>query len=122
MDIDRALDAARRGLAERDAEGRIRAEYLLDDAFPGFSGHFPGHPICPAILEVRAAVRAVGNALNRDLELTAVDAAKFLKPVGPGERLSILCEPRGADRFDARVESAGAQVARFTFSTRDKAP
>jgi UDP-3-O-[3-hydroxymyristoyl] N-acetylglucosamine deacetylase/3-hydroxyacyl-[acyl-carrier-protein] dehydratase len=62
---------------------------------PYFMGHFPGHPIMPAVLIVEAMAQCGGvlllNRVERPKEklvyFMGIDNAKFRKPVRPGDQL-----------------------------------
>ncbi|MFC1477420.1 bifunctional UDP-3-O-[3-hydroxymyristoyl] N-acetylglucosamine deacetylase/3-hydroxyacyl-ACP dehydratase [candidate division KSB1 bacterium] len=60
-----------------------------------FQGHFPGHPIMPAVLIVEAMAQAGGilllnevdNPENKLVYFTGIQNAKFRSPVLPGDQL-----------------------------------
>ncbi len=62
---------------------------------PFFAGHFPGHPIMPAVLIIEAMAQAGGVLLLHTVEdpdsklvyFMAIDNAKFRRPVLPGDQL-----------------------------------
>jgi UDP-3-O-[3-hydroxymyristoyl] N-acetylglucosamine deacetylase/3-hydroxyacyl-[acyl-carrier-protein] dehydratase len=62
---------------------------------PFFNGHFPGHPIMPAVLVVEAMAQVGGLLLLNSVEdpthklmyFMGIDNAKFRRPVTPGDRL-----------------------------------
>jgi UDP-3-O-[3-hydroxymyristoyl] N-acetylglucosamine deacetylase/3-hydroxyacyl-[acyl-carrier-protein] dehydratase len=62
---------------------------------PFFQGHFPGHPIMPAVLIIEAMAQTGGvlllNKVERPREklvyFMGVDNAKFRRPVRPGDEL-----------------------------------
>jgi UDP-3-O-[3-hydroxymyristoyl] N-acetylglucosamine deacetylase / 3-hydroxyacyl-[acyl-carrier-protein] dehydratase len=62
---------------------------------PFFSGHFPGHPIFPAVLILEAMAQTGGMLLlstvdeheNKLVYFTKIDKARFRKPVLPGDQL-----------------------------------
>jgi 3-hydroxyacyl-[acyl-carrier-protein] dehydratase len=65
---------------------------------PFFTGHFPGKPIMPGvlILEAMAQAAAVFVSANQAVSMTdklvyftSIEEAKFLKPVVPGDVLSL---------------------------------
>jgi 3-hydroxyacyl-[acyl-carrier-protein] dehydratase len=83
---------------------------------PAFAGHFPGNPIVPGVILLDAAVHAM-QQLTGHAGACEVGAAKFLRPVGPGETLTIVLEtaaPTGSVRFE--ISSAGRRVATGTLA------
>ena len=62
---------------------------------PFFQGHFPGHPIMPAVLIVEAMAQVGGLLLLNSVDdpgtklmyFMGIDKAKFRRPVTPGDRL-----------------------------------
>jgi 3-hydroxyacyl-[acyl-carrier-protein] dehydratase len=68
---------------------------------PAFAGHFPGLPIVPAVLLLDEVVYAVAQELGRAGSCWRVASAKFVKPVGPGETLTLEHEQlaNGTVRF-----------------------
>ena len=58
-DLTAAIRAAAVGDIERRADGSIRQRYVFNADFPGFSGHFPGRPILPAVVQIMATTLLV---------------------------------------------------------------
>jgi len=64
---------------------------------PFFTGHFPDFPVMPGVLIVEAMAQAAGVLVLRTIEdrdnklvfLVSVDAARFRKPVVPGDTLRL---------------------------------
>jgi UDP-3-O-[3-hydroxymyristoyl] N-acetylglucosamine deacetylase/3-hydroxyacyl-[acyl-carrier-protein] dehydratase len=62
---------------------------------PFFTGHFPGHPIMPAVLIIEAMAQVGGILLLSTVDeperylvyFIGIDKAKFRKPVVPGDQL-----------------------------------
>ena len=62
---------------------------------PFFQGHFPGHPIMPAVLIIEAMAQVGGLLLLHSVDdpneklmyFMGIDQAKFRKPVTPGDQL-----------------------------------
>jgi beta-hydroxyacyl-ACP dehydratase FabZ len=64
---------------------------------PFFQGHFPGRPVMPGVLILEAlaqvggvlAFKSLGKVGRPVVYLTGIDAAKFRKPVLPGDVLRL---------------------------------
>ncbi len=66
---------------------------------PFFTGHFPGHPVMPGVLILEALAQAAAllaclslppeKVSNTVTYLMGIDAARFRKPVVPGDRLEL---------------------------------
>jgi beta-hydroxyacyl-ACP dehydratase FabZ len=60
-----------------------------------FLGHFPGHPVVPGVLLIEGIAQAGGILLLHDLPerekkllyFTAIEGAKFRRPVVPGDQV-----------------------------------
>ena len=79
---------------------------------PALTGHFPGAPILPGVVlldEIVCAVESEGRVAGK---LWRIGAAKFVRPVRPGETLTLAHErlPDGSIRFS--VSRGGEPVAR----------
>jgi beta-hydroxyacyl-ACP dehydratase FabZ len=67
---------------------------------PFFQGHFPGHPVMPGVLIVEAMAQAGAVLLLRGVPdrekklvyFAGIDAAKFRRPVTPGDTLRLEVE------------------------------
>jgi UDP-3-O-[3-hydroxymyristoyl] N-acetylglucosamine deacetylase / 3-hydroxyacyl-[acyl-carrier-protein] dehydratase len=67
---------------------------------PFFQGHFPGHPIMPAVLILEAMAQVGGLLLlnsvddpsNKLMYFAAIDGARFRRPVTPGDQLHFKLE------------------------------
>lgn len=92
--IIQGIDDASLGPVTTDDTEAFEGQYCFADSFAGFAGHFPGHPILPAIVEIMIVVALVGEKMGCRQRLVAVDDAKFLKPVLPGQKILVRCLPR----------------------------
>jgi len=67
---------------------------------PFFSGHFPGNPIMPGVLQIEAMAQVGGILLLNTIEnpqsiwvyIVAINNARFKKPVIPGDTLRLELE------------------------------
>lgn len=108
------IAAARLGALTTDETGALEGRYLFTDRFAGFAGHFPGHPILPAIVEILTVVSLVGEHAGSRQRLVAVEDAKFLIPLRPGQEIMVRCRPRtvkGKPLYDAQLTVAGSTAA-----------
>ncbi len=92
---------------------------------PFFPGHFPKHPVMPGVLILEALAQAaallsfktVADAPNDDavVYFAGIDAARFKKPVMPGDQLilhaEILRNLKGIWKYATYAEVDGQRVA-----------
>lgn len=112
--IRQEIAASSLGAITTDEAGVIEGRYLFSKSFAGFDGHFPGHPILPAIVEISTAVSLVGEHLGAGQRLVAVEDAKFLNPVEPEQELLVRCRTRamrGKLLWDAQLSVEGTTTA-----------
>jgi predicted LPLAT superfamily acyltransferase len=83
----------------------------IDAGHPALAGHFPGAPILPGVVLLDETVRAVEQSGAVPGARWRIGNAKFVKPVRPGETLTLehSALPNGSIRFS--VSSAGRRVA-----------
>ncbi len=96
---------------------------------PFFMGHFPGHPIMPAVLIIEAMAQTGGVLLLNTVDdpsrylvyFTRVDKAKFRRPVLPGDQLRFELElvslRRGICTMTGKAYVDGALAAEAELSS-----
>lgn len=100
---------------------RVETTVTIAEDHPAFAGHFPGHPVTPAVVLLAEALAGIESATGRAPHEWTVSGAKFLQPVGPGARLTIVHEPcRDGRRFEIR--SGEALVASGTLRAKGSPP
>ena len=112
--IMQGIEAAALGCATSDDDGTVTGRYRFPDSFAGFAGHFPGHPILPAIVEILTVVSLVSRHSGQRQRLVAVEDAKFLNPVTPDQELLVSCRQRtvkGKLLYDAQLTAGETTTA-----------
>ena len=91
------------------------------DGFTGFRGHFPGHPILPAFVQLLMGECAVRVHGARAWSLRRVERGKFLKPIGPNQPVTVCWQEHPCDNglrcsFTLHVEGEKAAVFTLEFA------
>lgn len=93
---------------------------------PVFPGHYPGFPVLPGVCVVECVHRAALATLpEQDLVLAAVDSARFLGPVRPGDDLTVELDwSADGDAWccRARAGTAGGRTATVRLRYRTDPP
>ncbi|HUJ52319.1 MAG TPA: AMP-binding protein [Steroidobacteraceae bacterium] len=102
---------ALRALAARARSAPARTALTIPAEHPALAGHFPGIPVLPGVLLLDEVVRMVESDGGLCGARWRIGAAKFVKPVRPGETLTLGHEPlpNGSIRF--KILRAGQPVA-----------
>ncbi len=112
--ILQGIAAAAQGAITTDDTGTLERRYCFADSFAGFAGHFPEHPILPAIVEILTVVSLVSEQTGCRQRLAAVEDAKFLNPVRPNQELTVRCRQRtvrGKLLYDAQLTAGDTTTA-----------
>ncbi len=96
---------------------------------PFFVGHFPGHPIMPAVLVIEAMAQMGGVLLMTMIEqpetklvyFSSIERAKFRRPVVPGDQLYFelemlkfkrnTCKMAGVGKVDGEIVAEAELIA-----------
>jgi len=108
-----------------EAGKRIVAVKNVSANEPYFQGHFPGRPIMPGVLILEAMAQAAGLLIFAGetsheyiYYYAGIDAARFKRPVLPGDQLELDVtlerQLRGVGKFGCVARVAGAVVAEAT--------
>ncbi|HAH31201.1 MAG TPA: hypothetical protein DCL44_02685 [Elusimicrobia bacterium] len=88
-------------------KGEIEAVFLFPSELAVFSGHFPGRPIVPGILELEMVRAVMERFTGAALRLVSVEKAKFLREVKPGDRILLsLSFTSSGGRFSVKGKSS----------------
>ncbi len=106
-----------------DGPDTAARDYRFEADFVGFSGHFPGNPILPAIVQIRTVVSLAEEHAGTPLRLVEVRSAKFLSPIPPGKDVTFrFRRTAGAVErlYDATVSVEGKTAATFLLRLADE--
>ncbi len=101
----------------------VTRRYRFPAGFVGFSGHFPGDPVLPAIAQMRTVVSLAEEHSGRVLRLAAVESAKFISPIHPCDEVRVRCRRRtdaGKHLYDATLSVDGKTAAAFLLHLTDE--
>jgi 3-hydroxymyristoyl/3-hydroxydecanoyl-(acyl carrier protein) dehydratase len=85
------------------------ADLVFAADHPTAAGHFPGNPILPGALLLDSIVLTVSRGTSAPS--VAIQSAKFLRPVRPGDRLRVQWENKGADTHFSCTLAASGEIA-----------
>jgi 3-hydroxyacyl-[acyl-carrier-protein] dehydratase len=91
--------------------------FHFDEHFIGFQGHFPGHPVLPAFVQVLMGQCALCLRSGRNWRLRRVDRSKFLKTILPGRPVKVCWQEQplnGTLRCSFALLADGEKAAAFT--------
>lgn len=96
----------------------IEVERSFAADHPSAAGHFPGHPVIPGAVLLDEVVHVLHKFLGNEQATLEVRTAKFLHPVLPGERISIIIETIAQTEYKfeckLRRRTAVAGTLRYT--------
>lgn len=72
-----------------DAKKTHACSFVVPPSHPALPGHFPGHPVVPAVVIVDRILDAAEDWLGHGLQLARLPQAKFLAPLYPGDRADV---------------------------------
>lgn len=95
------------------------ATYNLPPSFKGFDGHFPNHPILPAVLQIMLG-KIVCNALtSKPLTIKSIERAKFMQEISPNMNIQVKAiqkdvSEHGIYHFSVTFEADMGKVTTFS--------
>lgn len=98
----------------------IEVEHAFAADHPSAAGHFPGHPVIPGAVLLDEVVRVLHTCLGNEQATLEVRTAKFLHPVLPGERISIIIEAvtQNEYKFQCKLQQKTALAGTLHYTGR----
>jgi 3-hydroxyacyl-[acyl-carrier-protein] dehydratase len=116
-------------VTELEPGKRVVAKKHLKEDETWFKGHFPGHPIQPGVLTMEMLAQAGAVCVlsmpefkGRIAVFAGIDKARFHKPAGPGDTLTLEVEilklrsSIGVGKAIATVDGNKVAVGEITFA------
>lgn len=91
----------------------LAGQFTIPAEHPALPGHFPGRPVVPGVVLLDHVVEAVLATLP-GRRAAGLPAAKFTRPVQPGECVEIFSAAPDRDLVPFACRVGGDEVARGT--------
>jgi 3-hydroxymyristoyl/3-hydroxydecanoyl-(acyl carrier protein) dehydratase len=98
--------------------GGTVGDFTIGDTHPSLLGHFPGDPIVPGIVLLDHVLALV---IPSGLAAIAVPSVKFLRPVRPGEILTVSAGPAHGGRIAFAARAGMGEVLHGVVDVRSSA-
>lgn len=115
--------AAIGGVADVANEKGFEKCFRFGETFAGVSGHFPGNPIIPAVVQVLMARLVVEEKLGRGFSLVEITNAKFRHMLTPGMEIRVRCKEASSDRglrYTVTLTIAAGKASNFNMVLVEK--
>lgn len=102
--------------ADYPEAGTIVRRFCFAPDFPGFAGHFPGYAVLPAVVQLLVAAVLAEELAGGPLRVVAVDGAKFLRQLRPGDEITVRCREKRRDAatvYEGSLSVAAGLAASF---------
>ena len=90
--LKRAIKDSAVGPIQVTARDTVIRKYCFPPDFVGFSGHFPGYPILPALVQLMVGVSLIEERKGRTLKIETLANAKFLMELLPDQEILVQCQ------------------------------
>jgi 3-hydroxyacyl-[acyl-carrier-protein] dehydratase len=84
---------------QNDWPSEIIGKFSFENDFIGFSGHFPGYPILPAVIQLLIAQVLIEKQKGCRIRVTKIVKAKFLSEIRPDDLITVQCADTTTDEI-----------------------
>ena len=91
----------------------VTSEILVPANHPALAGHFPGHPVVPAVVLLDAVLAEIRT--RGDFVLRSIPVVKFLHPVLPDEPIELHIQFMAIETATWRASFVGRRAADLVF-------
>ena len=88
MNFYKDLQKAKVTISE-PCNNEINAEFCFNEDAAVFTGHFPGMPIVPGVMQIEMTKFAVELAMKKEYRFKSVKKTKFTEEIKPGDKITI---------------------------------
>ncbi|WP_136809469.1 hypothetical protein [Desulfosediminicola flagellatus] len=67
----------------------VMANFVFEETFSGFDGHFPGQPVLPGIIQLATVRFLAEHGLKQQLTPVSYNSTKFRGVIFPNEKLHV---------------------------------
>lgn len=92
--------------------------FHLEASFIAFLGHFPDHPVLPAIVQILMAQITVEEATGEANVMQELIQAKFIMPIIPNMEVKCIVTPIGPKKWQAIINADGKNAAFFRWRSQ----
>ncbi len=83
------ISGAMISVEQNKESGDITAKFCYSNEREVFSGHFPGMPIVPGIMQLEMVRFCVAAIMEKKYQIAGIKKAKFIFPIKPGDMIYI---------------------------------
>ncbi|PLY02786.1 MAG: hypothetical protein C0623_03235 [Desulfuromonas sp.] len=101
-----------------------RQSFRFAESFLGFSGHFPGYPILPGVLQNLLAQVVAEQIIGQPVTFREIKRAKFSRPLRPDDRIDVEVTCREKDGYlhcATRMQVGAEEASNFTLILEESA-
>lgn len=96
----------------RTTQAPYKINFILPESLPYFDGHFPSHPILPAIAVLDISFEFLKIILsNKEFHITSISSAKFFSVIQPKDEIEVNITPTEASAWNIKWTIGNKKVA-----------